>query len=193
MSATPKRLAHQAVVDAVADLYIDLCHRLPGDVPAAIQAAIETEDSPTGRTLLNLLLDNAQLAGERMIPLCQDTGVAVLFVDQGHRLFIAPPDDRPDATLLDAIHDGVARGYAQGYLRMSMVDDPIDRRINTRTNTPAVIHHRFVPGETLTLAAMAKGAGCENKSKAAMLIPAQGRQGVLDFVVGAAATAGADA
>jgi fumarate hydratase subunit alpha len=139
------------------------------------------------------MLENADLARGQMLPLCQDTGVTVVFVEQGGRVAIEPPPARPDATLVDAINDGVRAGYEDGYLRKSMVDDPAGERINTGDNTPAVVHHEFVTGECIKLTVIPKGGGCENRSQFAMLTPAQGRQGVVDFVVDVVHRAGADA
>lgn len=182
-----------AVVDAVAAMCVDAAHRLPDDVVAAIQRAVRAESHPGARRILELLLKNARIADDERIPLCQDTGVTVVFVDQGHRAVVTPPDDRPDATLSDAINAGVARGYAEGYLRKSMVADPAGGRVNTGDNTPAIIHHRFVPGDAITLTVMLKGGGCENKSRFTMLTPADGIDGVERFVVETVVRAGADA
>jgi fumarate hydratase subunit alpha len=188
-----RRVPFAQIVQAVRDLFIDACHNLPNDVLAAIQSALQQEESPTGKHILQLMLQNAELAPREMLPLCQDTGVAVVFVDQGNRVLVEPPDHRPDASLADAVAEGVRAGYTEGYLRKSMVDDPVFKRANTNDNTPPVIHHRFVPGDKLTISVLPKGGGCENKSQFAMLTPAQGEQGVKDFIVSVVEKAGADA
>jgi len=193
MSVKIRHVPYQQVVSTVSELFVDACHNLPDDVVDAIRSAMDREESQSGQHILKLLLDNAHTARTDMIPLCQDTGVAVVFVEQGNRAFADPPEDNPDATLLDAINEGVADGYGDGFLRMSMVGDPISKRENTRTNTPAVIHHEYVPGDQIKITVMPKGGGCENKSQFVMLTPAQGEQGVKDFVVSVVAKAGADA
>ncbi len=188
-----RHVAFEQVVRTVRNLCIDACHQLPEDVVAAIRNAVEHEESATGRHILQLMLQNAEMARDQMLPICQDTGVAVVFVEQGNQVFIEPPSGRPDATLADAVNDGVRAGYTDGYLRKSIVTDPAGGRTNTQDNTPAVIHHQFVPGDGLKLTVMPKGAGCENRSQCTMLTPAQGVQGVKDFVVNVVAQAGADA
>jgi len=193
MSVQIRHIPFEQLVRAVRDLCIDACHQLPEDVVAAISNAVEHEESATGRHILQLMLQNAEMARDQMLPICQDTGVAVVFVEQGNQVFIEPPSGRPDATLTDAVNDGVRAGYTDGYLRKSIVADPAGRRTNTQDNTPAVIHHQFAPGDGLTLTVMPKGAGCENRSQCAMLTPAQGVQGVKDFVVKVVSQAGADA
>ena len=193
MTVDIRFIPYEQVVGTVRDLFIDACHNLPDDVIDAIRAALDREESPPGKRILQLLLDNAHTARTDMLPLCQDTGVAVIFVEQGNRTFLHPPDNRPDATLTDAINEGVRAGYGEGFLRMSMVADPISKRQNTKDNTPAVVHHEYVPGDAIRITVMAKGGGCENKSQFAMLTPAQGEQGVKDFVVSVVEKAGADA
>jgi len=119
--------------------------------------------------------------------------VTVVFVDQGHRAVIGEQQDNPDAGLIDAINAGVAEGYKEGFLRASIVSDPVNRRSNTGTNTPAIVHHTWVPGERLKLTVMLKGAGSENRSRFTMLTAAQGQNGVEQFVLDVVRSAGADA
>lgn len=188
-----REIPYQQIVTAVRDLCIDACHNLPQDVLEAIQQALQKEESPTGRHILQQLLDNARTARLELLPLCQDTGLTVVFVQQGNSTFVAPPADRPDATLIDAINEGVEAGYTSGFLRKSIVDDPVHRRTNTGTNCPAVIHHEFVPGRQIKLSVVAKGGGCENRSQFAMLKPSDGQAGVENFVVSVVENAGADA
>lgn len=188
-----RTIQYQQVVEAVKRLCIEAAHRLPPDVLAALRRSAQTESNPQARHLLELTLENAQIAERQNVPLCQDTGVTVVFVEQGSRLTVEPPAENPDAGLTDAINQGVAAGYADGFLRKSMVADPAGKRVNTGDNTPAVVHHAFVPGDQLKLSVMLKGGGCENRSRLAMLTPAQGAKGVEAFVVDTIRQAGADA
>ncbi|MFQ6059665.1 MAG: fumarate hydratase, partial [Anaerolineae bacterium] len=147
------------------------------DVIQALQRAHENEVSPVGREVLGQLLENAQIARDERMPLCQDTGVTVVFLELGQDVHIVGGD------LAQAINEGVRKGYQEGYLRKSVVDKPLSARINTRDNTPAVIHTEVVPGDRLKITVMPKGGGAENMSTLKMLSPAAGRQGVVDFVV----------
>jgi len=150
---------------------------------AALERARAAEESEVGRAVLDSLLENARVARERLYPICQDTGTAVVFLDVGQDLHIS------GGPLEDAIHEGVRRGYREGYLRASVVRGPLDR-VNTGDNTPAIIYTRIVPGDRLGIAILAKGAGCDNMSRIAMLTPADGREGLVRFVVGTIAEAG---
>ncbi|HUU30307.1 MAG TPA: fumarate hydratase [archaeon] len=156
------------------------------DIIAALERSRVTEESPTGREILDQLLENARLAKEEGAPLCQDTGVAVFFVELGTGLEL-----EGEGTLEEAINRGVAQGYAEGYLRKSIVADPLRRR-NTGDNTPAVIHLTLVPEDKLTLTFAPKGGGSENMSRLAMLKPADGIEGVKRFVVETVEIAGAN-
>lgn len=186
-------IAYKDVVEAVRQLAVDTAFKLPADVRQAIESAIESESSPQGREHLELILENDRLAQREKLPLCQDTGLAVLFVDQGNQVQVVPPPDRADATLTGAINEGIEAGYEEAYLRKSVVAEPLKQRRNTGTNTPTIIHHRWMAGDELTISLLAKGGGAENKSKLAMLKPSDGREGVLDFVVDTIRQAGADA
>src|SRR3989441_9047318 len=175
-----------AIVDAVKKLCIDANLELEPDMLRAFDRALTTERSPAGRQVLEILKDNAQMAKTRRIPYCQDTGFVVCFVELGQDVHVT------GGGLYDAINEGVRQGYREGYLRASIVRSPLDR-VNTGDNTPAVIHVEVVPGATLKLMVMAKGGGCENRSKYTMLTPAAGVQGVKDWIIECVRTAGPDA
>ncbi len=170
----------------VADLCVQACSTLPPDVVAALERAHAEEESDLGREVLARLIENASLAREIGLPLCQDTGLAVVFVEIGEEVQIA------GGSLREAIAQGVRQGYEQGYLRKSVVRSPLDRR-NTGDNTPPVLHTEVVPGTSLTITLAAKGAGSENMSRPRMMIPAEGIEAVKRFVVEAVEHAGASA
>ncbi len=176
-------------MDAVKTLCIEAAHVLPEDVLLAIRSAIETETDARARGILESLIENAKIAREQLYPLCQDTGLTVIFIDQGNEVVF----DSDNISLYDAINEGVQAGYQQGYLRKSVVYDPVKERKNTNTNTPAIIHHRLVSGDKLSISVMLKGGGCENRSQFRMLKPADGETGVMDFIVETVKSAGADA
>jgi fumarate hydratase subunit alpha len=142
----------------------------------ALRRAQEREESPLGRRVLEQIVRNAELAQEEMLPICQDTGVAVIFLEVGQDVHLVGGD------LMDALRRGVSEGYREGYLRASMVERPFSARINTRDNTPPIVHMDIVPGDRVRLRLMPKGAGCENVSRLAMLLPGAGREGVMRFV-----------
>ena len=174
------------VTETVSTLLQEGCYRLSHDVTTALRQAYEREESPAARNALSKLLENAEAAARDEIPLCQDTGMAVVFLELGQELHIIGGD------LYEAVQEGVRRAYARGYLRKSVVDKPFSARMNTGDNTPAVIHTAIVPGEKLKITALSKGFGSENMSRLAMLTPAAGRQGVIDFVVKCVDEAGAN-
>jgi len=188
-----RRIEYQTIVDAVKNLCISAAHRLPSDVAAAIERAMVEETDARARHILKLLMTNAEAAEKELLPLCQDTGVTIVFVEQGNSTFVEPSLENPHTGLFDAINEGIKKGYDQGYLRKSIVHDPVKERKNTGTNTPAVIHHSFVPGDRLKISVMLKGGGCENRCQVKMLTPAEGEQGILDFVTQVVEKAGADA
>ena len=175
-----------AITDAVKKLCIDANLDLEPDMLRAFDRALATERSPAGKQVLQILKDNAQMARTKLIPYCQDTGFVVCFVELGQDVHIT------GGPLADAINAGVSQGYKEGYLRASIVRSPFDR-VNTGDNTPAVIHVDVVPGATLKLMVMAKGGGCENRSKYKMLTPADGPEGVKDWILECIKTAGPDA
>ncbi len=172
------------ITNAVARMSREANTRLPADVVSALQQAREEEQSQIAREVLDQLLENAERAAETDLPLCQDTGVAVVFVEMGQEVHLSGGD------LQNAIDAGVRRGYEEGYLRKSVVGDPLDRSTNTGDNTPAVVHAQITPGDRLTLHFAPKGGGSENMSALWMLTPAQGRQGVIEAVASQIAAAG---
>ncbi|HLB72763.1 MAG TPA: fumarate hydratase [Sedimentisphaerales bacterium] len=183
----------EKIAEAVESLCIAACHELPEDVLAAIETAARRESNPAAAKILEQLIENARIAKEQGIPLCQDTGLAVVFAEQGTDVAVQPPADQEDTTLADAINAGVARGYEKGFLRKSVVGDPLKARENTGSNTPAVIHQRIVPGDKVKLTVMAKGGGCENKSQFKMFRPTTRKEDIIAWVVEVVRTAGADA
>ena len=172
------------ITDAIAKLAIDACTYLGDDIVAFFEKAIDREESETGRDILVQLLENANLARDANIPLCQDTGLAVVFLEVGQDVHLV------GGSLEDAVNEGVKKGYAEGYLRKSAVADPIGARKNTGDNTPAMLHVRLVPGDKVKVIVAPKGGGAENMSAIGMLKPAQGRQGAIDFVVDTVSKAG---
>ena len=165
------------ITNTLARLFEHSCHYLPGDVVAALKAAREKEKSPVCRDVLDRILENANVAGKEQIPLCQDTGAAVVVLELGQEVHIAGGD------LYAAINEGVRQGYDKGYLRKSIVSGPCFGRVNTKDNTPAMIHTDIVPGDRLRISVLPKGGGSENCSRLTVLSPSQGRPGVIDFVV----------
>jgi len=180
-----KEIDAQSVSDAVRNLCIEANCVLSDDVIEAIKSSREKEESEVGREILGLLLENAEVAKKEMIPICQDTGVAVIFVDIGNEVKIVNGD------LRDAINDGVRRGYTEGYLRKSMVRNPLDR-VNTGDNTPAIIHFNIVKGDKLKITILPKGGGSENMSQLKMLTPSEGIEGVKKFVIETVQKAGSN-
>jgi fumarate hydratase subunit alpha len=172
-----------AITAALRDLCITVNHRMGADMLAALERARAAEESEIGRTVLARLLENARVAREEWFPICQDTGTVVVFLDLGQDVHVDGGD------LDKAIDEGVRRGYREGYLRASVVRAPLDRQ-NTGDNTPAIVYTRIVPGDRITLSVLAKGAGCDNMSRLAMLTPAEGREGVVEFVTRTIAEAG---
>jgi len=170
--------------DNVARMCIDAAYNLSEDVLTAFERSLEVETSPVGRELIQLLMENARIAKEDHFPLCQDTGVSIFFVELGQDLRIK------NGFLTDAINDGVRKGYREGYLRMSVVD-PLTRK-NTGDNTPAIIYTELVPGDTLRISFMPKGAGSENMSEVRMLKPTEGVEGVKNVVLECVRKAGAN-
>ncbi len=164
------------IARAVADLCIEANYHLPSDVLDALRYVLDRETSPLGREVLEQLLRNAEIAAEGVYPLCQDTGLTVVWVELGQQVQVVGGE------LYAAIQEGVRRGYAEGYLRKSVVARPFSARVNTGDNTPAVIHTRIVSGDRLRIAVCPKGGGSENMSALGMLRPADGRAGVIEFV-----------
>lgn len=175
-----------AITDAVKKLCMEANYDLEPDVLRAFDRALGAERSPAGKQVLQILKDNAELARTRKIPYCQDTGFVVCFVEVGQDVHVE------GGLLVDAINAGIRAGYTEGYLRASIVRSPFDR-VNTADNTPGVIHTALVAGSALRIQIMAKGGGCENRSKYKMLTPAEGLDGVKAWVLECIKTAGPDA
>ena len=178
-----KTVNAQTIAETIAHLCIDANRNLPKDVAAALHQAEETEPFAPAKDLLSLLTKNEQIARTTQMPICQDTGMAVVFADVGQDVHIA-------GDFAEAVNEGVRRGYVEGLLR-KIVGDPL-RRVNTGDNTPAVLHTRLVPGDTLTLTVAPKGFGSENMSQLRMLTPASGIDGVKRFVLDTVRAAGAN-
>lgn len=172
-----RTITHEEVAAAVAELCGRAACDLPPDVLAILERSAGRESSELGRDFFNQYLENARIAAEERMPLCQDTGFAVLFVELGDRVVF----DR--GTLYDALEDGVREGYRKFYLRKSIVTDPLFDRKNTGDNTPPVVHLRLVPGRSLRIVLAPKGGGSENMSAVKLLKPSDGRAGVVDFAV----------
>ena len=186
-------IQYKAIVQAVRQACITAAFELPPDVLEALRAARRTERNARAQHILDQLLENARLAAAEQIAICQDTGLVVVFVEQGANVQIAAPADRPPATLTDAINEAIAAGYDEGYLRKSVVAEPLGRRSNTATNTPAVIHHTIIPGDALCIGLMAKGGGCENKSQFKMFKPTACETEIKDWIVDVIKAAGPNA
>jgi fumarate hydratase subunit alpha len=167
----------EVVTEAVAHLFRQANYELTDDVITALRKARQQEESPAGREALDRILENAVIAVEDGVPLCQDCGVALVFLEIGQDVHIT------DGDVYQAVNEGVRRAYVDGYLRKSMVDKPFSDRINTHDNAPAVVHVELKPGDKLRVIALPKGAGSENMTRLGMLTPSAGRQGIIDFVV----------
>ncbi len=171
------------ITERVADACIQACHVLPAGVFQALERARAIEESPQARDVLDQLIENARIAQSEQIPICQDTGLTLVFVELGQDVHVTGGE------LHDAINEGVRRGYEEGYLRKSVVRHPLDR-VNTGDNTPAVIHVEIVAGDALRITVAPKGGGSENMSAAKMLKPSDGVEGITRFVVDAVRDAG---
>ncbi|AHY47475.1 hydrolyase, tartrate alpha subunit/fumarate domain protein, Fe-S type [Rubrobacter radiotolerans] len=181
-----REIRAEDITRVVRDLCIKANTELPESHLAALRRALGAEESPHGREVLGRLLENAEVAQERCVAFCQDTGYAVFFVEIGSEVRIAGGD------LGEAIDEGVRRGYSEGYLRKSIVRSPVDRQ-NTGDNTPAIVYYEPVPGDVLKLTMLVKGAGCDNMSALRMLTPAEGVEGMKRFVVETVERAGPNA
>ena len=176
----------EEITAVVKEMCIEANHFLSPDMDAAMKKALENEKSELGKKILNQLQDNLKIAGEEMIPICQDTGMAVFFVEIGQDVHFK------GEWIENAINEGVRQGYTDGYLRKSVVKDPILRE-NTKDNTPAVIHYSVVPGNQVTITFVPKGFGSENMSRVFMLKPADGIEGVKNAILTAVKDAGPNA
>jgi fumarate hydratase subunit alpha len=175
------------ITEAVSELFKQANYELGEDVIKALNKAHDSEESPLGREVIDSILENAGMATSERVPLCQDCGAAVVFLELGQEAGIVGGD------LYEAVNEGVRRAYLEGYLRKSMVTQPFSARINTGDNTPAIIHTDLVPGDKLHIVAMPKGTGAENMTRLGMLLPTVGHQGVVDFVIEAVDEAGSNA
>ncbi len=180
-----RQISAEKIVNSVERICIDANYNLGEDLITSLKNALEREESPLGKEVIAQILENAEIGRKEHVPVCQDTGYAVVFIEIGQGVQIVGD------SLQKAINEGIRRGYKNGYLRKSIVIDPLDR-VNTGDNTPAAIHTEIVPGNSLKITFIAKGGGCENMSRTAMLTPAQGRDGVINFVVETVKTAGAN-
>lgn len=179
-----RELSAAEISSNVAEMCEEANIYLGEDEYKSLQKALEEEESPTGKEVLRQLIENVEIARNEQIPICQDTGFAVFFVEWGQEVHLT------GGSLEDAINEGVRRGYTDGYLRKSIATDPLYTRKNTGDNTPAVIYTDLVPGDKVKISFAPKGGGSENMSAVKMLKPSDGEQGVIDFVVGHARTAG---
>ncbi|HEY5999202.1 MAG TPA: fumarate hydratase [bacterium] len=181
-----REISARAVSESVARLLVEANTLLGADVVSAFEKGAACESSPAGRDVFGQLLENAELARRSGVPLCQDTGLTVVFLERGQDLHVTGGD------LREAVHAGVRKGCKDGYLRASVVSPPVIRRVNTGDNTPAIIHETTVPGDRLRITVAPKGGGSENMSGLTMLRPADGREGVRRFVVETVAKAGSN-
>jgi fumarate hydratase subunit alpha len=181
-----KEIHTDQITQAVARLCVESNYYLGEDVLSALRAYREAEVSPVGREVLDQILENAEIARDQQMPLCQDCGLTVVFLELGQEVRIVSGD------LNESIAEGVRQGYEEGYLRKSMVTQPFSARVNTRDNSPPVIHTTIVPGDRLKIIVAPKGGGSENMSQLGMLKPADSREGVINFVVESVRKAGAN-
>lgn len=181
-----REISCNAIISSIKEMCIQATHYLSDDMKSALYKGVEKEESPLGRQILEQLCENLKIAGEDMIPICQDTGMAVVFVEIGQEVHIV------DGGLEDAINEGVRQGYIEGYLRKSVVRDPVER-INTNDNTPAIIHYSIIQGDTFKITLAPKGFGSENMSRVVMLKPADGIEGVKKVILETVDLAGPNA
>jgi fumarate hydratase subunit alpha len=179
-----REIEYQTVIKAVKQLCIDAAYFLPEDVKTTLDKSADTEESPLGKTILRQCIVNAEIASADRLPICQDSGFAVFFVELGSDLHIR------GGLITEAIQEGTRQGYSEGYLRKSIVLDPLFNRKNTGDNTPAVVHIDIVPGDALSITLAPKGGGAENMSRVAMLKPSDGKEGIIEFVVDTVIQAG---
>ena len=181
-----REIKQEDIIQAVKTLCIEANYQLPQDVRNAIDQASQTEDGQLAKQTLSILKENAKMAQSLSVPICQDTGMACLFVEIGQ-------DVHMQGSLQEALQEGVRQGYQEGYLRKSVVDDPVFDRINTKDNTPALIHYEIVEGDKLKIIVAPKGFGSENMSQVKMLKPSDGVEGIKDFVLKVVEEAGPNA
>lgn len=172
-----RRIKAEDVTAAVKKLFMDCNYFIGNDIMSALETACENEQSPVGKSVLSQIIENDKIAAKEEIPLCQDTGMAVLFVEYGDKVVIE------DGSFDEAVNEGVRQAYEEGCLRKSVVSDPVFDRVNTRDNTPAIIHTKIVSGNTIKITAGGKGFGSENMSAIKMLTPSYGVEGVKQFIL----------
>ena len=181
-----REISAAEITKTVDSLFREANFYLTDDVLDALKKAAQNEESPVGKEVLEQIIKNADIAAKEAIPLCQDCGAAVIFIEVGQEVHIIGGD------LTAAINAGVKKAYDEGYLRKSMVKQPFSARVNTKDNTPAIIHTEIVPGDKLKIIAVPKGGGAENMSRLVMLTPSEGRQGIVDQVVKAVDESGSN-
>lgn len=172
-----RRIKADEVTVAVKKLFMDCNYFIGKDIMNALETACENEQSPVGKSVLSQIIENDRIAAKEEIPLCQDTGMSVLFVEYGDKVVIE------DGSFDEAVNEGVRQAYEEGCLRKSVVEDPVFDRVNTRDNTPAIIHTKIVSGNTIKITAGGKGFGSENMSAIKMLTPSYGVEGVKQFIL----------
>lgn len=172
-----RKIDAKQVTETVKKLFMECNYFIGDDISRALNNALENEQSPVGRQVLSQLIENNKIAKEEQIPICQDTGMAVLFIEYGDKVVIE------NGSFNEAVTEGVKQAYEEGYLRKSVVSDPVFDRKNTGDNTPAVIHTEIVPGDKIKFLAGGKGFGSENMSAIKMLTPSYGEQGIIDFIL----------
>jgi len=181
-----REISAKKITETVKNLCINANTDLPEDILEALNKALAKEESPTGREVLRQLISNAKIAKQEKVPLCQDTGTAVVFIEMGQEVRVI------EGSLEEAIHTGVSLGYHKGYLRKSIVTDPLKRK-NTGDNAPAVIHTEIVPGKNIKIGLLCKGGGAENRSAVKMLKPTSSKDEIEQFILETAEKAGPDA
>lgn len=179
-----RKIKAQTVTDTVKKLFMDCNYFIGKDIMCALENAKNNESSPVGKSVLSQIIENDIIAAKEEIPICQDTGMAILFVEYGDKVVIE------DSGFEDAINEGVRLAYSDGYLRKSVVSDPVFDRVNTRDNTPAIIHTKIVRGNQIKITAGGKGFGSENMSAIKMLTPSYGIEGVKKFILDTVREAG---
>ena len=177
-----RKIDLQLVSDKIKELFIDACENIPENVLNALKKASEQEQSPLSKEVINKIVENAYLGREKHLPICQDTGVAVVYLTIGSEVYF-------EGDIYEAVNEGVRRAYTEGYLRKSVVRHPLDR-VNTKDNTPAIVHIKMVPGDAFKIDVAPKGGGSENMSLVKMLIPADGIEGIKKLVVDTVFNAG---
>ncbi|MEE0914298.1 MAG: fumarate hydratase [Ruminococcus sp.] len=179
-----RQIKTETVTATVKKLFMDCNYFIGNDIMNALETAYKCESSPVGKSVLSQIIENDKIAASEEIPLCQDTGMAVLFVEYGDKVVIE------DGSFEEAVNEGVRQAYGDGYLRKSVVNDPVFDRVNTKDNTPAIIHTRIVPGDQIKIVAGGKGFGSENMSAIKMITPSYGIEGVKQFILDTVRTAG---